>query len=144
LKLGAISIVLFVGCSAATPVVTIEVEPDSLAIRGGELVESIGIETLGGVFTPLLEVGCRIPCEATNTFSTTADNQTEISVSLFRGTEELAIQNHSLGEFVVTEIPAATRGEPQVAITVRADSGAILLSAHELSGAIVQLQRRGR
>jgi len=104
-------------------------------------VESIGIETLGGLFTPLLEAGCSIPCEVTNTFSTAADNQSEISIALVRGTNELAAQNHDLGRFVVKGIPPAPRGEPQVEIAVRAAGGTISLAVRDLSGARLQLVR---
>ena len=129
------------GCSAAAQVATIEVEAASPAISRGLLVESVGIETLGGVFIPLLEAGCTLPCEVTNTFSTAADNQTEISIALARGTKDLAADNHTLGRFVVRGIPPAPRGEPQVAITVRAAGKSISLAARELSGARVLLLR---
>jgi len=142
MQLRSVAVLAFIACSAAAQVATIEVERGSPAIGGGELVQSIGIETLGGVFTPLLEVGCRVPCEATNTFSTAADNQAEISVSLFRGTADLVSRNHSLGEFVVNGIPPAPRGAPQVAITVRAERTGIVLSATDVSGASLQLLRR--
>ena len=134
-------LVLALACSAAAQVATIEVEARSPAIARGSLVESVGIETLGGVFTPLLNAGCTLPCEVTNTFSTAADNQTEISVALLRGTEDLATDNHALGRFVVKGIPPAPRGEPQVAITLRAAGESISLAARELSGAHVELQR---
>lgn len=141
MKLRLATLALALSCSAAGQVATIEVEARSPAIVRGSLVESVGIETLGGVFTPLLEVGCALPCEVTNIFSTAADNQTEISVALVRGTKDLAAHNHSLGRFVVTGIPPAPRGEPQVAITLRAAQESISLAARELSGARVQLVR---
>lgn len=132
---------LVLASSARAQVALIDVEPGSPAIRDGRLVEAIGIETLGGVFTPLLEIGCSIPCETTKTFGTAADGQTEISVTLFRGRAERVAGNHALGRFVVSEIPARPRGEPKVAITLRAESTGIVLSAREHSGARVRLRR---
>jgi molecular chaperone DnaK len=138
----AVSLLLWlVACTAGPPIAHIVVERDSPAIAADRLAQAIGIETLGGVFTPLLEAGCSIPCETTKTFSTAADNQSEISIALFRGTAELAADNYALGRFAVTDIPAAPRGIPQVAITFRAESARISLSARELSGAAVQLER---
>jgi molecular chaperone DnaK len=134
-------LILALACSARAQVAMIEVEPRTPAIRDGRLVEAIGIETLGGVFTPLLESGCAIPCETTKTFSTAADGQTEISVPLFRGKAELAAENHSLGRFAVIGIPGRPRGEPKVAITIRAESSGIVLLARELSGASLRIRR---
>ena len=141
MKLRPALLLLVVACSATAQIASLDVEASSPAIAGGSLVQSIGIETLGGVFTPLLEVGCTIPCEVTNTFSTAADNQSEISIALVRGTQDLAAHNHPLGRFVVKGIPPAPRGEPQVTITLRAAGGTISLAAHELSGARIQLVR---
>ena len=132
---------VLLGCSATAQVATVVVEADSPAISNGALVESVGIETLGGVFTPLLKAGCTLPCEVTNTFSTAADDQTEISIALVRGTAELAAENHFLGSFAVTDIPAAPRGEPKVAITLRVSGHDISLLVRELSGSPVHLLR---
>ena len=123
---------------------SIEVEKNSPAVLEGRLSEAVGIETLGGVFTPFLEVGCSIPCEKTQIFSTAADNQTEISITLFRGTASLAAENHSLGRFALVGIPEASRGQPQVAVTLRADPRSILISARGLEGIPVQLVRDER
>ncbi len=136
-------LLLFVACAPGSQVATLTVEPNSPAIEEGELVQSVGIETLGGVFTPLLEAGCRVPCEATNTFSTAIDDQDEISLTLFRGTAGLVAQNHFLGEFVVVGIPPAPGGEPQVAITVRAEESAIALSASDTAGSDLRFERVG-
>lgn len=118
-----------------------EVESHSPAIEGDHLREAVGIETFGGVFTPLLQVGCTLPCETTQTFSTAADGQTEITLALARGAAPLAADNHSLGRFVVMGIPAAPRGKPLVAITFRAEGDALWLSTRESSGAAIRLRR---
>ena len=140
-KLRTLLFAVALGCSGASKIATVVVEASSPAISDGTLVESVGIETLGGVFTSLLQAGCTLPCEVTNTFSTAADNQSEISIALVRGTAELAAENHSLGRFAVIDIPAAPRGEPQVAITLRASGNSIALAARELSGSPIQLVR---
>ncbi len=144
MRRGVSLLLWLVACSAAAPIAYIVVERNSPAIVAGRLSQAVGIETLGGVFTPLLEAGCSIPCETTKTFSTAADNQSEISIALFRGTAELAADNLALGRFAVTGIPAAPRGIPQVAITFRAESAGISISARELSGATVQLERKAQ
>jgi molecular chaperone DnaK len=141
MRVGVLLQLAVLACSASVPIARIEVERNSPAVHAGRLAQAIGIETLGGVFTPLLEVGCSIPCETTKTFSTAADNQSEVSIALFRGTADLAAHNHALGRFAVVGIPAAPRGVPQVSITFRADSTAITLVARELSGAAVQLRQ---
>lgn len=135
-------LVVLTACAAGSA--TVEVESASPAIGEGELVQAIGIETLGGVFTPLLELGCHLPCEATNTFSTAADDQAEISLLLYRGTADTVSEAHALGEFAVTGIPPGPRGKPQVAITIRAAGDSITLAARELGGAAVQIERRFR
>src|SRR3989442_589078 len=76
------------GCRAASR--GLEVEKSTPAVEQGKLVEDIGIETLGGVFTPLLPRGRGVPCEVTETFATAADNQDNVQVRLFRGVAALA------------------------------------------------------
>lgn len=142
LNLYAIALSALFGCTTSNPLATIDVELSTPAIRAGQLVESIGIETIGGVFTPLLTVGCSIPCEITRTFSTAADNQTEISLTLFRGSEAFAKDNHRLGTFVVVGIPELPRGIPLVAITFRVDRESISLVATETTGAAIGLRRK--
>jgi hypothetical protein len=144
MRLGVALLLPVLACSASAPIARIEVERDSPSVQAGHLAEAIGIETLGGVFTPLLEVGCSIPCETTKTFSTGANNQSEVSIALFRGTADLAAHNHARGRFAVVGIPPAPRGVPQVSITFRADSTAISISARELSGAAVQLKNEAQ
>ena len=141
MNLRAVAILAFLACSCAASADSLQVEASSPAVRDGRLVQAVGIETLGGVFTPFLEVGCATPCEVSRVFSTAADNQTDISVALYRGTADLAADNHSLGRFAVVGFPAAPRGEPQIEITLRVETEAITLSARGLAGIPVELVR---
>jgi molecular chaperone DnaK (HSP70) len=96
-------------------------ERNSAAVGdGGALIENVGLETIGGVFTPLLETGCATPCTHSEIFSTAQDNQDRFQVSLFRGKEELVSNNHSLGVCYVVDIPRAPRGIPKIEVTVEA------------------------
>src|SRR5687767_13117866 len=65
--------------------------------NGGSLVEDVGLETIGGVFTPLLKSGCATPCRVSEIFSTAQDSQSKIQISLFRGGAKLVSDNHPLG-----------------------------------------------
>ena len=123
---------------------SLKVEARSSAVANGRLVEDIGIETLGGVFTPLLERRRAVPCEVTQTFSTAADNQAEIEIRLFRGVATLARDAKSMGRFVVASLPRGARGTVNVAVTISVTAdGTIALVAKEKSGRPVQLRRRG-
>jgi molecular chaperone DnaK len=85
---------------------------------GGSLVEDVGLETFGGVFTPLLKAGCATPCKVTEAFSTAQDNQSKFEISLFRGKGKLVSDTHPLGVCHVVNIPPAPRGMPQIDVTV--------------------------
>jgi molecular chaperone DnaK len=94
------------------------VEADSPIVgRGAILAESLGIETMGGVFTPLLVSGTTVPARTAEVFSTAADRQTEIAIRLYRGGNIQAKENRDLGEYQVVGIPPAMRGSAQVEIT---------------------------
>lgn len=94
---------------------------------------SLGIETLGGVFTKLIERNSTIPKRASQIFSTAADNQTSVEIGVFQGEREMARDNRSLGRFNLTEIPAAPRGVPQIEVTFDIDANGILnVSAKDL------------
>ena len=141
-KVRALVVLILAGCGASTPDGMIVIERDSPAIQNGALAESIGIETHGGVFAPLLEPGCAMPCETTFNFSTAVDDQVEISVSFFRGAARRASENQALGIFVVTGIPAKPRGQAQIVFTLLASEGGVFLSAKDLSGAKIRLDRQ--
>jgi molecular chaperone DnaK len=87
---------------------------------------SLGIETLGGVMTKLVEKNTTIPTNASQVFSTADDNQNAVTVHVLQGEREMASGNKSLGRFDLTEIPAAPRGTPQIEVSFDIDSNGIL------------------
>ncbi len=87
---------------------------------------SLGIETLGGVMTKLIEKNTTIPTKATQIFSTAEDNQTAVTVHVLQGEREMAKDNKSLGKFDLTGIPPAPRGVPQIEVTFDIDANGIL------------------
>ena len=87
---------------------------------------SIGIETLGGVMTPLIMANTTIPCKKSEVFSTAADNQTEVTIHVLQGERPMASQNVSIGQFNLTGIPPARKGVPQIEVTFDLDPNGIL------------------
>jgi molecular chaperone DnaK len=87
---------------------------------------SLGIETMGGVMTKLIEKNTTIPTKASQTFSTAEDNQTAVTVHVLQGEREMASANKSLGRFDLAGIPPAARGTPQVEVTFDIDANGIL------------------
>ncbi len=87
---------------------------------------SLGIETMGGVMTKLIEKNTTIPTRATQVFSTAADNQTAVTIHVLQGEREMASANKSLGRFDLADIPPAPRGMPQVEVTFDIDANGIL------------------
>ena len=87
---------------------------------------SLGIETLGGVMTKLIEKNTTIPTKAAQTFSTAEDNQTAVTVHVLQGEREMARDNKSLGRFDLSDIPPAPRGTPQVEVSFDIDANGIL------------------
>jgi molecular chaperone DnaK (HSP70) len=134
-------LVLLAGCGVSEPTARITVEANSPALSETHLIEPVGIETLGGVFTPLLDAGCGLPCETAQTFSTAEDNQSEISIALFRGRGVRAAENTRLGRFLIQDIPRASRGQPQIVVTMRAEETAIVLLARDATGGKLTLVR---
>jgi molecular chaperone DnaK len=87
---------------------------------------SLGIETMGGVMTKLIEKNTTIPTKASQVFSTADDNQSAVTVHVLQGEREMATANKSLGRFDLTDIPAAPRGVPQIEVTFDIDANGIL------------------
>jgi molecular chaperone DnaK len=87
---------------------------------------TLGIETLGGVATPLIEKNTTIPTQKSQVFSTAEDNQTAVTVHVIQGERTQASQNKSLGQFNLTDLPPATRGVPQIEVSFDLDANGIL------------------
>ncbi len=87
---------------------------------------TLGLETLGGVRTPLIERNTTVPTSKSQVFSTAADNQTQVEINVLQGEREMAADNKSLGRFILDGIPPAPRGMPQVEVTFDIDSNGIL------------------
>ena len=109
------------------------VEDATPIVGAGRTTEALGIETLGGVFTPLIKPGTTVPCSLSEIFGTAADGQSQILVTPFRGTNQMATSNHALGRFQIVGIPAAPRGTPQVEVTFTITDRQILISARDLT-----------
>jgi len=86
---------------------------------------SLGIETLGGVFTPLIEKNTTIPCKKSNTFSTAENNQSAVTVRVYQGERSMAADNKLLGNFDLVGIPPAPKGVPQIEVTFDIDANGI-------------------
>lgn len=104
-------------------------------ILGGEVKDvvlldvtplTLGVETLGGVMTPLIERNASIPTSKSEVFSTAADNQTQVDIHILQGERPMAKDNKSLGRFILEGIPPAPRGVPQIEVTFDLDASGIL------------------
>lgn len=87
---------------------------------------TLGIETMGGIMTPLIEKNTTIPTKKTQIFSTAEDNQTAVTIHALQGERKKALQNKSLGRFDLTDIPPAPRGTPQIEVAFDLDANGIL------------------
>lgn len=163
LKTGDVDEVILVGGSTRMPAVqelvekitgkkpNMSVNPDEVvamgaAVQGGVLagdVEgillldvtplSLGVETMGGVMTKMIERNTTIPTRKTEIYSTAADNQTSVEIHVLQGEREMAAGNKTLGKFQLTGIPAARRGMPQIEVTFDVDANGIVnVSAKDL------------
>ena len=93
---------------------------------------SLGIETLGGIFTKMIEKNTTIPTKKTKIFSTAEDNQTAVTINVYQGERKFARDNHFLGSFDLTGIPPAPRGVPQIEVTFNIDvNGIVSVSAKD-------------
>ncbi len=163
LKMGEVDEVILVGGSTRMPAVqelvkqltgkapNMSVNPDEVvamgaAVQGGVLAGdvqgillldvtplSLGVETMGGVMTKMIERNTTIPTRKTEIYSTAADNQTSVEVHVLQGEREMAAGNKTLGRFQLTGIPAARRGVPQIEVTFDIDANGIVnVSAPDL------------
>ena len=116
-----------------------EVVADGAAVQGGVLTGdvsgillldvtplSLGVETMGGVMTKMIDRNTTIPTSKTEVYSTAADNQTSVEINVLQGEREMAADNKSLGKFQLTGIPAAHRGVPQIEVTFDIDANGIV------------------
>ena len=116
-----------------------EVVADGAAVQGGVLTGdvqgillldvtplSLGVETMGGIMTKMIDRNTTIPTSKTEIYSTAADNQTSVEINVLQGERELARDNKSLGKFQLSGIPAARRGVPQIEVTFDIDANGIV------------------
>jgi molecular chaperone DnaK len=129
--------VVAIGAAVQGGIMAGEVEDEMVLLDVTPL--SLGVETLGGVMTKLIERNTTIPTEKKETFSTAADNQPEVTIHVLQGEREFAKDNRTLGQFNLTGLPPAPRGMPQIEVTFAIDSNGILnVTAKDLGTGKVQ------
>jgi molecular chaperone DnaK len=135
--------VVAVGAAIQGGILAGEVEQQMLLLDVTPL--SLGVETLGGVMTKLIEKNATIPLGKKETFSTAADSQTEVTIHVLQGEREFATDNRTLGRFNLTGLPPAPRGVPQIEVTFDIDADGILnVSAKDMAtGAEQSIEIKG-
>jgi len=124
--------VVAIGAATQGAILAGEVEEQMVLLDVTPL--SLGVETLGGVMTKLIERNTTIPTEKKEIFSTAADNQTEVTIHVLQGEREFARDNRTLGRFNLTGVPPAPRGVPQIEVAFNIDANGILnVSAKDLA-----------
>ncbi len=119
----------------------VEANCPALAVRT-HLAEAVGVEATGGVLSPILERGRRLPCSAVFTLATSADGQTELSISLYRGNVARAAAAHAIGTFRIEGILPLPRGVATVKAHLASREADLLLEAHdEKSGRPLRIVR---
>ena len=116
--------VVAIGAAVQGAIISGDVEEQMVLLDVTPL--SLGVETLGGVMTKLIERNTTIPTEKKETFSTAADNQTEVTIHVLQGEREFAKDNRTLGQFNLTGLPNAPRGVPQIEVAFNIDANGIL------------------
>jgi len=124
--------VVAIGAAIQAAILAGEVEEQMVLLDVTPL--SLGVETLGGVMTKLIERNTTIPTEKKETFSTAADSQTEVTIHVLQGEREFATDNRTLGQFNLTGLPPAPRGMPQIEVSFNIDANGILnVSAKDMA-----------
>jgi molecular chaperone DnaK len=128
----ALSLLAF-GCQSQIRAGLVIEDSTPMVGAGRTTTEALGIEILGGMFEPLVNVGTTVPFSVSKVFTTAADGQSQIILTPFRGTNNMASDNHALGRFQIIGIPSAPRGMTQVEVTFSITERQILLSARDLT-----------
>jgi molecular chaperone DnaK len=134
--------VLVFGCQKQNRASLVVEDATPIVGAGRVTAEALGIETLGGVFTEIIQLGTIVPASRSEIFSTAEDGQLQITIFLFRGTNRMAASNHALGRFQIVDIPSGPRGTPEIEVTFSITERQILISARDLkSKAKIEIRR---
>jgi molecular chaperone DnaK (HSP70) len=133
-------LILFIPCIGYSA--DIVVEEDSPVVQGGTLSQDVGIEMWGGTFNPVIFMGCELPCQLSQKFSTADDDQREITIRVLRGVSKSVKDDVYLGTYKIAGIPPGPRGHAMVKVIFGASEGRLWLSASDVLGASeVQITR---